>query len=227
MSAHWKLRRLAARVKKVYGRHKDASPAVLAFEGPLLTAADGYVSVYGETTAYRARWRIEMDEGRGSMTALKKLLDIWKPHVARERPGFDLRDIGDNPLVPEDLVEDALALADELLEVKDASGAPVPWAQAAAATITAQAQTTERETDEAAAADSKYSDLQSRVRAANALFGDELGRFRATLRSVLGSSHPDVQKLRVNRASARDEDDDPSVPGPADPVTPAVDPPTS
>lgn len=225
MSAQWKLRRFAPRALKVWERHKDANPAVMAFEGPLGTSARGYLAIYTEVTAYRADWKREMSEGRGSMLELKKELDRWKPHIARERPSFDLREIGDQPAVPEDLIEDCHAAADELDEVKSADGTQAPWAAAAAASIRGKADVAERETDEAAAADSKYSQLLTSTRERQAVFAAELSRFRATLRSVLGSSHPDVQKLRANRASSIDEDDDPTGPRPADPVTPADGPP--
>src|SRR5690606_38611101 len=46
-----------------------------------------------------------------------------------------------------------------------------------------------------------------------------------TLRSVLGRSHPDFQKLRVEKASKPDDDDDPNGPQPSPPVTPAPEPP--
>ncbi|UJR78521.1 hypothetical protein [Sandaracinus amylolyticus] len=227
MGAQWKSRRLAPRALKVWERHKDASPAVLAFEAPLGTSARGFLSIYTEVTAYRAAWKREMEEGRGSMLALKKELDRWKPHIARERPTFDLREIGDQPNVPEDLIEDSLAAADELDLIRLPDGAPTPWAAAAAASIRALADATERETDEAATADSTYSQLLKATREAQVVFEAELSRFRATLRAVLGSSHPDVQKLRANRATSSDEDDDPTGPQPADPVTPAPEPPRS
>ncbi|AKF09340.1 hypothetical protein [Sandaracinus amylolyticus] len=225
MSVQWKSRRLAPRALKVLERHKGSSPAVAVFEAPLGTAARAFVAAYTEAGAYKARWRVEMDEGRGSMLALKKEIDVWKPHVARERPGFDLAGIGDKPTVPEDLIEDAQALADELREVRGADGATVAWAAAAATSITEKASRAENETDEAAAADARYSSLLSQVREAQAVFDAELSRFRATLRSLLGSSHPDFQKLRVSRASSRDGDDDPTGPAPSDPVTPAPTPP--
>lgn len=225
MSSLFKNRRRASRALKVMARHKDTHPALAAYEGPLGTAARTFITAHTECTAYKTQWRIEMGEGRGAMAALKKQIDIWKPHVARERPGFDLSEIGDRPTVPEDMVEDGLALADQLREVKVADGTVAPWAATAADAITAAALNAEKETDEAAAADSKHTSLITHMRESEAVFEAELIRFQASLRSLFGSSHPDFQKLRASRATTRDPDDDPTGPQPADPVTPAPTPP--
>ena len=227
MTAQWRLRRLASRALKVLERNESASPAIAAFEGPMETSARGYIKAYALASGYEAKWRVEMAEGRGAMAELKRELDVWKPHVARERPGFDLTSIADRPTVPEDLIEDALALADELDAVRDERGRTVAWAAGGAKGIRAKADTAEKETDEAAAADAKYSTLLAEVRNTAAVFQAELGRFRETLRGVLGSTHPDVVKLRTTRAGTTDVDDDPTAPQPADPAAPAPEPPAS
>lgn len=227
MTTQWKSRRLAARAVKVLDRHKGSVPAIAAFEAPLGTAARSFITGYDASWSYNARWRVEMQQGRGSVAALAKELELWKPHVARERPGFDLSRIADRPAVPEDLIEDALALADELREIRGSDGEVAPWAATAAASILEKAAVAERETDEAAAADAEYSSLLRTTREAHAVFDAELGRFRSTLRAALGSSHPDYQKLRDRRAGTRDVDDDPNGPPPSDPVDPAPAPPSA
>lgn len=223
--SHWKARRLASRAVKVLDRHKAQSAAIAAYEQSLRTAAGDFIRIYAQATGYESTWRVEMTEGRGAMAELKRTIESWKPHVARERPGFDLTTIADRPTVPEDLIEDALALADEHDRIVDASGTTREWAAGGAAALRAAAQKAEKETDESAAADASYNKLLADTRGAYTTFNAELSRFRATLRSVLGSSHPDFQKLRAERSGTADTDDDPGGPVPSDPVTPAPTPP--
>lgn len=217
--SHWKSRRLAPRAKKVIGRHAD-KPAVAAFASSLVPKADTFIVDYDTAGRHEATWRREMGEGRGAMAALDNEIAAWKPHVARERPGFDLSTIGDRPTVPEDLIEDGHALADELDEIRGADGAAPAWATAAAVSVRAKADDAERETDEAAAADVTHNEQLARVRTAKAVFDAELALFRETLRVVLGRNHPDFQKLRARKASAPDEDDDPRAPQASGPVIP-------
>lgn len=216
---HWKARRLAPRAIKVVARHAD-KPAIVAYTDTLGPKATTFIEAYDTAGKHEANWRREMAEGRGAMKALQTEIDAWKPHVGRERAGFDLTTIGDRPTVPEDLVQDAIALAEELDEVRAADGSAPAWATAAAVRIREKAALAERETDEAAAADSAHNEQLARVRAAKAELDAELSKLRDTLRVVLGRSHPDFQKLRAKKASASDVEDDPSAPPPSDPVIP-------
>lgn len=220
----WKGRRQASRAIKVLERNAD-EPAIAAYTDSLRTKSNDFILAYDTAGKHEATWRREMAEGRGAMALLQKEIDAWKPHVARERPGFDLTTIGDRPTVPEDLVQDAIALAEELDEVRAADGSTPAWATAAAVSIRAKADDAERETDEAAAADSAHNEQLATVRATKAVFEAELSKFRETLRVVLGRNHPDFQKLRAKRAATPDVEDDPNAPPPSGPVTPAPIPP--
>lgn len=218
MSATWKTRRLASRGKKVQARH-GGKPSIAAYGGSLIPKADAFITAYDTASRYEATWRREMAEGKGAMAALLVAINEWKPHVARERPGFDVTTIGDRPTVPEDLTGDGIALADELAAVSQ------PWAADAAAGLRVLATDAERETDEAAAADATHNEQLERVRTTKADLEAELSRFRDTLRAALGSSHPDYQKMRAEKATTVDADDDPAAPQPSPPVTPAPVPP--
>lgn len=226
-SPQWKLRRLAARSIKVHGRHKSLSAAIAAYEGSLVPSATAYIGAYDAAARYRSKWRKEMDEGKGAMGALNSAIGAWKPHLARELPGLDLTTIGDRPTVPEDLVEDGFRLSEAFGEIKDAEGATPAWASDASTQLDTLSQDAERETDEAAEADAKLAELLAAVRATGVAFEANLSLFRKTLRSVLGRSHPDFQKLRAEKASTKDEDDDPAAPQPSPPVTPAPTPPAA
>lgn len=218
MTTHWKTRRLAARAKKVQARH-EGTPSIGAHGESLIPAADAYITAYDTAAKFEATWKREMAEGKGAMAALLRAINEWKPHVARERPGFDVTTIGDRPTVPEDLVEDGVALADEL----DAVGKQ--WATDAAAGLRALSDSAEKETDEAAGADATYKEQLQRVRTTKIALDSYLSGFRDTLRAVVGTSHPDYQKLRAEKATTKDVDDDPGAPQPSPPVAPAPTPP--
>lgn len=218
MATHWKSRRLAARALKIFARHR-AVPAIGAYETSLGPKANAFITTYDTAVRYEGTWRKEMTEGRGAMAALLAEINAWKPHVARERPGYDLTTIGDRPAVPEDLIQDGIALAEQLESVA------APWAAAGATALRAKATDAERETDEAAAADAQHSANLTAVRAAQAAFDGELQLLRDTLRATIGRSHPDFQKLRAEKVAAADSDDDPAAPPPSPPVEPAPAPP--
>jgi hypothetical protein len=225
MSAtHWKARRLATRAKKVVARHAD-KPAIGAFEAPITAKADAFIESYDAAARNEAEWRHELQQGRDGMSDLQRTMESWKPHIARERPGFDLTTIGDRPTVPEDLFQDAHALADELDAVRAADGTTPPWASAAAVLLRNMADIAEREADEAARANATHSERLATVRANKAAFDTELSLLRDTLRATIGRTHPDFQKLRAEKASALDEEDDPTAPQPSGPVTPSETPP--
>lgn len=219
MSSNWKARRLASRSLKVHTRHSDKA-SIAAYAGSLVPKANAFITAYDTGSRYEATWKRDMQEGRGAMAALLGLINEWKPHVVRERPGFDVTTIADRPTVPEDLIEDGVKLAEQLEAV------PQPWAADAAAGLRAKATDAERETDEAAAADATYKEQLTLIRATKVEFEAELSRFRDSLKAALGTtSHPDYQKLRDDRAGVRDEDDDPNGPQPSPPVEPAPAPP--
>jgi hypothetical protein len=221
MSAHWKTRRLATRAKKVVARHAS-KPAIAAFDPILTMKADAFIETYDAAARNEAHWRRELHQGRDAMGDLEATMSSWKPHIARERPGFDLTTIGDRPTVPEDLIQDAIALADELDAIRSADGTTPPWATAAATTLRQKAELAEREADEAAQADATRNEQLATVRANKAAFDAELSLLRETLRALLGRSHPDFQKLRAEKASAPDEEDDPNAPQPSAPVVPSA-----
>src|SRR5690606_20804256 len=224
-TSQWKLRRLAKRSIAVFNRHAGVSGAIAAYQGSLIPRAEAYIQAYDAAALYEPRWRKEIAEGRGAMFALLTSINAWKPHLARELPGFDIATIGDKPTVPEDLVEDGERLADGLEMIVDGEGVTLPWATGGATELRTKADDAERETEEAAAADSTLSELLATVRRTGVELEQDLTLFRKTLRSVLGRSHPDFQKLRVEKASKPDDDDDPNGPQPSPPVTPAPEPP--
>lgn len=172
-----------------------AKPSIAAYAGSLIPKADAFIEAYDIASKYESTWRREMAEGKGAMAALLRAINEWKPHVARERPGFDITTIGDRPTVPEDLISDGIALADELATV------PQPWAADSSAGLRTLATDAERETDEAAAADATHNEQLERVRTTKIEFEAELtARGRATTRRARSSS---PRALCRSRCAAR------------------------
>jgi hypothetical protein len=101
---YWKLRRLAPRTMKVFDRHRSI-PAFGAYAASIVPTANAYVAACDAVRGHEATWKREMAEGRGAMKSLLDEVQLWKPHVARESPTFDLSQIADRPDVPEDLFE--------------------------------------------------------------------------------------------------------------------------
>lgn len=202
-----KKRRIAGRALKVLGRHR-ALPSIGAHSGTLTPAATAYVDAYDDATRYKATWKREMEEGRGSLAALLAEINRWKPLVRQHNPSMDLSLIGDKPDVPEDLLEDAAILADAVDAIRGPDGTVPDWTAGARAVLLAKIATADRETDEAAAADDRWTRLQRAVQEAGAKLDAVLPNFRESVRMELKRSHRDFQKLRADRASEPDEDDE-------------------
>ena len=217
----WKLRRLAPRAKRVQARRSVDSPAVAAYASTLPGKADAYVAAYDASTKYENTWKREMAEGRGAIAALVKAIRSWTPFLARDVPNFDVSTFGDQPSVADDVLEDGERLATVFEEERDADGNPLPYKDAAIAFLTPLLTAAHKEWSEAEAADSRYQKLLAEVRATGAVFDIELQAFRRTLASEFGRTDKDFQKLRVERASHKDEEDDPAAPPPPAAVKPA------
>lgn len=80
-----------------------------------------------------------------------------------------------------------------------------------------------KERSEAEAADSEYQQILAEARESYVAFNVVLRALRKSLGAVLGRNDRDFQKLRIQRAAQRDEDDDPSAPVPELPDVPGDD----
>ncbi|ACY18392.1 hypothetical protein [Haliangium ochraceum] len=82
----WRLRRLAPRAKQVLERRKQAAPALCAYEGFLVPAADHFIAAYDEAVRQRGIWRNERVRGRCAAAALSMSMRAWTP-LTRDTPG--------------------------------------------------------------------------------------------------------------------------------------------
>jgi len=211
---HWKLRRLAPRAKRVLARRSGESPALEAYSGSLPSKADAFIRAYDASARYQAEWRREMKEGKGAVAELLRILRGWLPLLSRDVPGFDSTSFGDQPDVPDDVIEDAERVLLALDGAKDRSGKSLSYERTGTAAIEPAIQAAIKEWSEAEMSDAEYQSLLSMVRSTGDVFDKELQAFRLALGSVVGRTHKDFQKLRAERASLADEDDDAEGPKP-------------
>ena len=123
--------------------------------------------------------------------------------VCRDRPA--------NQEVPDEVITDAKSLLDHA--TRPAEGAdPLPYADALAADLGAAIEAAEAHWNQAGSAADEMAALQAAARASALAFEKDLVAFRRALAATIGRSHPDYQKLRVDRARAVDIDDDPNAP---------------
>jgi hypothetical protein len=211
---HWKLRRLAPRAKRVLARRTGESPALAAYSATLPGKADAFIKAYDSSAKYQTEWRREMKEGKGAVADLLKLFRGWLPLLARDVPGFDSSSFGDQPDVPDDVIEDAERILLALNGAKDKDGKALSYEDAASGVLEPAIQAAIKEWSEAEMSDAEYQSLLAMVRSTAEAFDKELQAFRLTLGSVVGRTNKDFQKLRAERASQADDEDESGGPKP-------------
>ena len=216
----WKLRRLAPRTIRVIERRGSEHPAVQAYASTLVPKAEAFVAAYDASKKYESRWKSEMEEGKGAVADVLKVIQAWLPLVQRDVPGFDGSSYGDRPTVPDDVLEDGGRLFDEVHDYVDGNGAALAFRDPFLQDLEPKLQAAAKEWKEAEGADTEFQSILAKVRATAEAFDTELQGFRKTLTAVVGRRDKDFQKLRAQKAQVRDEDDDPAAPPPP-PVPPA------
>jgi hypothetical protein len=212
---------LAPRAVRVVDRRKTESLVIAAYEQTLVPKATTFIASYDEATRYRATWQKEVAEGKGAVGGLVKVMHGWLPLLQRDVQGFNSAEYGDNPAVPDDVMEDAGRLHDVVTDFTDPEGKPLAYKDACLVALDAAIAAAHKEWGEADAADKRYQNLLASVRASAEAFDLELQAFRKTLAAEGGRSDVDFQKLRAERAQVADTEDDPNVPPAPAPVPPA------
>jgi hypothetical protein len=218
----WKLRRLAPRAVRVLERRKGEAPVLLAYEPRLVPVAERFITSYDRAAGYRSTWLREMEEGRGAMAALGSSVQSWVPLVMG-----DIANLNSSDFAPSPVAEDMLIAAERLLETAsahvDAQGSALAYREVLVADLGAKLEAGKKERSEAEAADRVYQQIVAEAREAFIDFHVVLRAFRKSLGAVVGRSDKDFQKLRIQRAIQRDEDDDPGAPLPELPDVPGDD----
>jgi hypothetical protein len=207
----WKLRRLAPRAKRIIERRKGDAPVIAAYEHTVTPAADSYMAAYDRATQMRGSWKLEAQERQEAVAALGVSLQCWAPLVIRDVKTFDSSAFRQTS-VPDDVIHDAEYIVALVLEHTTRTGAPLPYQEALIVEMNNSLVAARKEHTEAEAADKDYQQCLADVRDKAQALHTELATFRRTLAALLGRSDKDYQKLRLERASSRDEDDDPAAP---------------
>ena len=215
----WKLRRLAPRSLRVLERRKSEAPVLAAYEPRLVPVAERFMTTYDRATAYRSTWLREIAEGRGAMSVLTNTVQGWLPLIAGDIANLNTSDFVAAP-VADDVVNAARLLIDMASGHVDAQGNALPYREALVTDVGAKIAASLKERAEAEAADRMYQQFLADARVACREFNVLLQAFRKSLGTLFGRNDMDFQKLRVQRAAQRDEEDDPGAPVPDLPDAP-------
>jgi len=202
-------------------RRGAENPAVAVYLSTIVPNAETYIKVYDDARKYESTYKKEMREGKSAVGVLLRSVRTWLPLVQRDVAGFDGSSYGDQPDVPDDVIEDGARLFDVVHDFVDAESKPLAFRDPFLADFEPKLKAAEEEWSEAEAADATYQGLLKEVRATAESFDTELQAFRRTLSAAFGRSDKDFQKLRAERAHTPDEEDDPVAPPTPPPVTPA------
>jgi hypothetical protein len=205
---NWKRRRLAARALRIQARRAPSSPPINAFGATLVPKALTFIEAYDKAAMHETAWKREMNEGRGAIAKLLVQMRSWLPVIHGDVPTLNTSTFGDNPEVPDDVIADGERLLKEATDAKTPLGDPLPYLTELQTSFGADLEKARTEWKEAEASDSSYQLLLATVRATGDAFNSELTRFRRTLAAVAGRQDKDYQKLRAERVTHPDEDDD-------------------
>jgi hypothetical protein len=218
----WKLRRLAPRALRVLERRKSEAPVLAAYEPKLVPLAQVYIAAYDRAAGYRSTWLREMAEDRGAIATLASTVQGWVPLVAGDIANLNASDFAPSP-VADDVVTAARLLIDMVAGHVDAEASALPYRDVLIADVGVKIAAGLKERAEAEAADREYQQILATARVAYADFNTVLQAFRKSLGTIFGRNDKDFQKLRVQRAAQRDDDDDPGAPVPELPDAPGDD----
>jgi len=202
------LRRLAARCIRIHARQRGKAPALAAYDDSLAVRAVAYVDYYD---ALRQAAKLRMKERREGKLAIDELIRAirsWAPIVARDIEDVRAGEFGENTAVPDDAIRDGKELLKYGTEHVDQAGQPLSYADALKEDLGGALETAEAEWGEAEQAQEGYAALRAQVLETGILLEQDLVAYRRTLRSEIGGTHPDYQKLRIDRIRTPDADDD-------------------
>jgi hypothetical protein len=215
----WKLRRLAPRAKRVLERRKSEAPVLAAYEPKLFPAADLFVAYYDLAAHYKSTWQREMQEGRNAIAVLGNSVRSWVPLVMSDVVNLDTSDFADSP-VADDVILGAERLLTQVEAHSDAAGNSLSYRDSLVLDIRTRLEAGLKERREAEAADRRFQQTLADARGSADAFEAVLQAFRKSLGLAVGRHDKDYQKLRIQRAAQRDEDDDPGAPVPELPDAP-------
>jgi hypothetical protein len=206
------LRRLAPRAIRVLARNSDREPGLASFDTSLGVNAPAYIEAYDTVRRYTKRRMEERTEAGVALDELLYKVRIWAPQVARDVEHVVASEFGENPDVPDDTISDAKVLIETVSKRADENKEPLPYTEELLEDLGNALVKAQAEWDEAEAAQADFRAMRIAVRETGVALEKDLVAFRRVLRTILGSEHPDYQKLRRERARTPDVDDDANAP---------------
>jgi hypothetical protein len=201
------LRRLAPRAIRVLARHSPREPGLAAFSTSLAANAPAFIKAYDTVRRWTKRRMEERAEAQGAVGELLYKLRIWAPQVARDIDHVVASEFGDNPAVADEVINDAKVLMEHVTERANEGKEPLPYAEALLEDLGAALARAQAECEQAEAAQADFRAMRIEARELGIALERDLVAFRRVLRTVIGTAHPDYQKLRRERARSTDADD--------------------
>jgi hypothetical protein len=220
------LRRLAQRALRVLERHGATHEVLAAIEESFRLVAEAFIKAYDQARTSKPHKALELRQGRVATKVLHTTLRSWLGWLARDFDDFDGSAFSSEPSTPDDVIADGERMVDFVARHEATTGEKLPYADKLIAEVSQALGAARKEWTEAQDAMVAHQELQAQVRALAGELQQNLVALRRTLRTVLGTSHKDYQKLRLAKTSHLDEEDPEVVDGdgqPGDPI-PAPDP---
>ena len=218
--SQYKLRKQAQRGLRVLDRYKQSDPAITAHEPTFVPAAEGFMAVYDRVQTFETTRKREVVEGRQAIEELYTRTRAWMGALERDVPGFQAGQLRGGPDDPDALLGDAKRMIELANGLEGAAYVPALTEDLSAAL--AHADEAWRHMQDIL---SEHQRLLAEARTAAVLINRELVALRRTLRSLLGTSNRDYQKLRTKRVFDTDEsEDEPIIEDQPNPLTTAAQP---
>jgi hypothetical protein len=195
-------------VVRVHERHREREVALQGFDGSTPAIAVLFMRVYDLLKKLASDRMQEREQAQTALDDLLRKERVWALQIAMDVPGVYASDYGDNPHVPDEVINDADSLIEIGTKHLTVDGEPLPYAEALAADLGGAVEIARKEWMEAEQAQDGYTQARNECREVAVKLEKGLIAYRRALAEVIGRAHPDFQKLRVERARTRDVDDD-------------------
>ncbi len=203
---YWKLRRLAARAKRVVARRKAELPSMTDHELRLVPLADAFIAAHDDAARYRDHYDGAQIQGQRAVQALSDTMRDWLPALTHDVPGFAGPRHWDTSM-PGDVMEAAAQLLEIIHHHRNSDGSSLPYRERAALEIEERWRAAQSAWNSSRAADSHYRSQFSAMHSLAAQLEAELDALRRALARDIGTRNDDYQKLREQRATRPDIDD--------------------
>jgi hypothetical protein len=180
---------------------------IAAYAQTIGGSAQTFREVYDRALARQGTQGVRSAAAREKVKTLRKKLRGWVSMLASE-VDFDATQYGDNPNVPDDVMNDVDQFLIFVAELEDERGEPFGFSEALRTDLEPALAEARASMGEVGTGAAGRSSLTEELRDSAQAFTRDLVSFRRALAAHLGRSHADYQKLRTAKAQTPDADDD-------------------